>query len=103
MGCGKLHILLIACNSFRQTCNGFRIFFQNHVLQRILLAQVAGFEHIELAHLHIQIALFDDKRIAGGQGFDLRVTEGCFVHIVCHTHRRFGGHNLRNEFLLVLY
>ena len=103
MGCGKLHILLIACNSFRQPGNGFRVFLQHHIFQSIFLAQVAGFEHIELAYLHVQIALFNDKRIAGGQGLNLGVTEGRFVHIVCHTHRRFGGHNLSDEFLLVFH
>ena len=103
MGCGKLHILLIPCNPFRQPGNCFRVFLQHHVLQSVFLAQVAGLEHIELAHLHIQIALLNDKRIAGGQGLDFGVTEGRFVHIVCHTHRRFGGHNLRNEFLLVFH
>ena len=103
MCCGKLHILLIPCNPFLQPGNGFRVFLQHHVLQCIFLAQITGFEHIELAHLHIQIALFDDKRIAGGQRLDFGVTEGRFIHIVCHTHRRFGGHNLRNEFLLVFH
>ncbi len=69
----KPDVLLITGDSFFQPGNGFRVFPQHHILQRIFLAQVAGFEYIQLADLHIQIALFNDKGIAGGQRLDFGV------------------------------
>ena len=75
----------------------------HQLLQSIHLIQVAGLEHIQPCHFHIQIALFDDKGIAGGQRLDLGIAQGGFIHIIRNADRGFAGHNLSDKFLLVLY
>ena len=64
---------------------------------------MAGFQHIQLRYFHIQITLFNDKRVAGGQRLDLGIGERRFINIVGHTDGRFRGHDLRDKLLLVLY
>ena len=102
MGFRQLHIFFIACNSLCQSGNLCWIFAVYQFLQSIHLIQVAGLEHIQPCHLHIQIAFFDDKWVAGGQRLDLRIAQGGFVHIIRHADRGFAGHDLSNKFLLVL-
>ena len=64
---------------------------------------MAGFQHIQPRHLHIQVALFNDKRVAGGQRLDLRIAEGGFIHIIRHTDGSLAGHDLSDKLLLVLH
>ena len=99
----QLYIFFIACNSLRQPGDLCRIFAVYQFLQSIHLIQVAGLEHIQPCHLHIQIALFNDKRVAGGQSLDLGIAQGGFVHIIRHADRGFAGHDLSDKLLLVLY
>ena len=61
---------------------------------------MAGTEHIQLADLHIQIALFNDLWVSCGQRLDLGIGKRRFVHILCRTGWQFGGHDLGNEPLL---
>ena len=63
---------------------------------------MVGFQHFQFRHLHIQVHLFLDERISGAQCLDLRIRQSLLVYIITGTHRGFGGHNLRDESLLVL-
>ena len=101
-GCQRL-VLFIACNPFGEARDLLRVFTQHQFLQGVHLVQIAGLEHIQLCHLHIQVALFNDKRVSGGQRLDLGIAESRFVHIVRHTDGGFAGHDLGDEFLLVLH
>ena len=103
MGRRQRHILLITRNPFRKPGDLLRVLAVHQLLQGIYLVQVAGFQHIQPRHLHIQVALLDNKRVAGGQRLDLGIAEGGFVHIIRHTDRSLAGHNLGDELLLVLY
>ena len=79
-----------------------REIFQQLILQPVLLALVVCFQHFQSCHIHIQIHLFPDQRIARAQRFDLRIGKGLLIHIVTGAYRRFTGHDLADEFLLVL-
>ena len=103
MGFRQLHISFIARNSLCQSGDLCRIFAVYQFFQRIHLIQVAGLEHIQPCYLHIQIAFFDNKGIAGGKRLDLGIAQGGFIHIIRHADRGFAGHDLSDKFLLVLY
>ena len=60
-------------------------------------------QHIQLGYLHIQIALFDNQRVAGGKGFDFRIAQCGFIHIIRNTGWGLAGHNLGDKLLLVLH
>lgn len=64
---------------------------------------MVGFHQLQTGDLHIQVHAFLDTGVTGTQSLDLRKGEGCFVHIVAASHRRFGSHDLADEFLLVLH
>ena len=54
-------------------------------------------------NLHIQIHALLDTGVSGAQGLDLGKGQRRFVHIIAASDRRFGGHNLADEFLFVLH
>ena len=80
-----------------------RIVFQRFVLHFILHGGVVGFQHFQLRHLHIQLHLLPDTVVSGSQGLDLGIGEGGGVHILSGPGGGFAGHNLTDEFLLVLH
>ena len=88
----------IACLLF----NLSRKVFQELILHAVLLALVVSFQHFQPCYINIQVHLFLDERITGAQCFDLRIGECLLIHIVTGTNRRFGGHDLRDKFLLIL-
>ena len=53
------------------------------------------------AQLNIQIHLFLDVGISRCQRFDFCIGQRGIVHIITGTDRRFRGHDLRDEFLLI--
>ena len=67
MGLRRRHILFIARNGFGEFSYFSRVLPQHQIFQSEPLIQVIGFQHIQLADLHIQIALFDNQRVAGGK------------------------------------
>ena len=79
-----------------------REFGQQLVLQPEFLALVVCFQDPEFCHLHVQVHLFFDERIAGTQRLDLRIGESLLVHILTGAHRAFAGHDLGDKPLLVL-
>ena len=103
VGRRQRHILLIIRNQLREPGDLLRVLAVHQLLQGIYLIQVAGFQHIEPRHLHIQVAFLDNKRVSGGQCFDFRIAESGFVHIIRHTDRGLAGHNLSDKLLLVLH
>ena len=62
LGVGRYqrHILLITLDPFREPGDFLRVLAVHQLLQRIYLVQVAGFQHIQPRHLHIQVALLDN-------------------------------------------
>ena len=60
VGRRQRHILLIARDPFREPGDLLRVLAVHQLLQRIYLVQVAGFQHIQSRHLHIQVALLDN-------------------------------------------
>ena len=64
---------------------------------------MVGLQQLQPGHVHIQIHAFLDARVPGAQGLDLGKGKRRLVHIVAASHRAFTGHDLRNEFLLVLH
>ena len=54
------HILLIALDPFCEPGDFLRVLAVHQLLQGIYLVQVAGFQHIQPRHLHIQVALLDN-------------------------------------------
>ena len=62
LGVGRYqrHILLITLDPFREPGDLLRVLAVHQLLQRIYLVQVAGFQHIQPRHLHIQVALLDN-------------------------------------------
>mgnify|MGYP000665293672 CR=1 FL=1 len=91
-----LNRLLILGNLLRQRLNDL-------ILQGVPLAEVVGFQEPETLHINVQVHLLPDEGIASAQGLDLRIGKGGLVHVLAGAHRGFGGHDLRNEFLLVLH
>ena len=73
------------------------------VLQLILLALMGRFHDFQPGHVHIQLHALLDAGVPGTQGLDLGIGQRRLVHILAGTHRGFRGHDLRNEFLLVLH
>ena len=88
----------IACLLF----NLSREVFQELIFHAVLLTLVVSFQHLQPCHINVQVHLFLDERITGTQRLDLRIGQSLLVHIVTGANWRFGGHNLRNELLLVL-
>lgn len=73
------------------------------VLQLVLLPVVVGFEELELGYRRLQLGLFLDAGVAGGEGLDLGVGEGGFVHVLAAPGGALGGHHLPDELLLCLH
>ena len=76
---------------------------QHIVLHLELLALMVRFQDAQAGHVNVQVHLLPDEGIASAQGLDLRIGKGGLVHVLAGAHRGFGGHDLRNEFLLVLH
>ena len=70
-GTGTIYNDRLTGNLFFQLRYLCRVSAVHHILQRKPLIQVVDFQHIQLADFHIQIALLNDQRIAGGKSFDL--------------------------------
>ena len=80
-----------------------RKIFQKVVLHLELLALVGRLHNFELGHVHIQLHALFDTGVSGAQGLDLRIGQRRLIHILTGPGRGFAGHDLRNEFLLVLH
>ena len=102
IGFDGLNVRFIAVDISGLLLNLSREVFQELILQSILLALVVSFQHFQSCHINVQIHLFLNQRITGTQSFDLRIRQSLFIHIVAGANRRFRGHNLTNELLLVL-
>ena len=97
------YIGLIARNALLCFGNIFRESLADCILERVPLAQMVGFQQLQLGHLNVQIHLFLDHRVAAGQCLDLGIRKRLFVYIFGGTDRRFAGHDLRYKFLLALH
>src|ERR1035441_7743797 len=62
-----------------------------------LLIGVDGAQLVELADLRIDLYLFDDGRITGGNRLDLRVREGASLEVLRRADRGFSPHHLLDE------
>ena len=60
VGRRQRQILLITRDPFREPGDLLRVLAVHQLLQGIYLVQVAGFQHIQPRHLHIQVALLDN-------------------------------------------
>ena len=97
-----LNVRFKAMNIASLLFNLSREVFQELILHAVLLALVVSFQHFQPCHINVQVHLFLNERITGTQRLDLRIGQSLLVHIVTRTNRRFGGHDLGNELLLVL-
>ena len=79
------------------------VVFQRLILHLILHGGVVGLQHFQLRHLHVQVHLFPNPVVPGGKSLDLGVGQGGGVHILGGPGGGFAGHNLTDEFLLVLH
>ena len=77
--------------------------FEQIVLKTELLALVVCLHQLQARHIHIQVHFLFYPVVSGAQRLDLRIGKGCFVHVLTGAHRGFGGHDLRDEFLLVFH
>ena len=77
--------------------------FTDAVLQRVTLAQVVGFQKLQLGNLDVQIRFLFDHGVAAGQRLDFGVGKRLLIHILSRTHRTFAGHDLGNKFLFALH
>ena len=64
---------------------------------------MVSFHQLQTRNLHIQIHALLDTGVSGAQGLDLGKGQRRFVHIIAGADRRFRGHNLADEFLLVFH
>ncbi|CUO68611.1 Uncharacterised protein [Flavonifractor plautii] len=103
MGGQGLHILLKSGDKALALLNLLREMAQHIVLHLELLALMVRFQDAQAGHVNVQVHLLPDEGIASAQGLDLRIGKGGLVHVLAGAHRGFGGHDLRNEFLLVLH
>ena len=78
-------------------------YFHQLVLQAVLLALVVGLHELQTGYLHVQVHTLLDARVPGAQGLDLGKGKRRFIHIITGAHRTFAGHDLADEFLLVLH
>ena len=62
-----------------------------------LLVGMNGAQLVELADFRIDLDLFNDGRIAGGDCLDLRVGESAAVEVLGRANRRFSPHHLLDE------
>ena len=83
--------------------NLLREVLQQPVFQPVLLALVIRLHQAKAGYIHIQVHLFLDGRITGAERLDLRIGQGGFVNILTGAYRTFAGHDLGDEFLLVLH
>ena len=97
------YIGLIARNALLCFGNIFRESLADCILERVPLAQMVGFQQLQLGHLNVQIHLFLDHRVAAGQRLDLGIRKRLLIHIFGGANRRFAGHDLRYKFLLALH
>ena len=97
------YIGLIARNALLCFGNIFRESLADCILERVPLAQMVGFQQLQLGHLNVQIHLFLYHRVAAGQRLDLGIRKRLLIHIFGGANRRFAGHDLRYKFLLALH
>ncbi len=63
----------------------------------ILLLGMGGAQPGEPDQLGIHLGLFDDKRIAGSDGFDLGIGQRGGIHVFKPAHGHVAGHHLGDE------
>lgn len=93
----------IACDSFLQSFDFGGIGFEDFVLQLIPLAQMTGFQGFQLAHLCGEIAMVNDFGVACGKRLNFGVVQRNLVNLLHDARQGFGGENLPNIPLFVLY
>ena len=103
MSCQNLQVRFKALDKALVLFNLLREVFEQLVLQTILLALVVGFHQLQAGYLYIQIHTLFDTGVSGTQSLDLGKGKRCFIHIIAGAHRRFRGHDLADEFLLILH
>ena len=103
MGGQGLHVLLKSGDKALALPDLLREVAQHIVLHLELLALMVRFQNAQAGHINVEVHLLPDERIARAQGFDLRIGKGGLVHVLAGAHRGFGGHNLRDELLLILH
>ena len=96
-----LHICFQTGDGIFRRFNLLREVTQKIVLQLILLTLMAGAHQPQAGNVHIQVHLFLDALVTGAERLDLCVGQRRFVNVLTGAYRRFGGHNLRDESLLI--
>ena len=96
-----LHICFQTGDGIFRCFNLLREVTQKIVLLLILLTLMAGAHQPQAGNVHIQVHLFLDALVTGTQRLDLCVGQRRFVNVLTGAYRRFGGHNLRDESLLI--
>ena len=101
--CIFFHISGKTFDTFLENSDLMRIMLCNIVLHAVLLTGMICLHQFQFRYLNIEIHLFFYVRITCGKCLDLRIGKCRFVHILTASYRRFAGHNLSDEFLLILY
>ena len=70
--------------------------------QPVFLTGMVCLHQFQLRYLNIEIHFFFYVRITCGKCLDLCIGKCRFIHILTASYRRFTGHNLSDEFLLIL-
>ena len=79
-----------------------REIFHQLIFQSVLLALMVCFQHFQSCNIYIQVHFLLDLRVSCTKCLDLRIRKSLFIHIITGTNRRFAGHNLADELLLIL-
>jgi hypothetical protein len=98
----RLHIRLDVGDGLLRTGNLLGIVFQQVVLHAELLVLMVRPHDFQPCDLRVQLHALLDAGIARAQGLDLGVGQGRLVHVLAGAQRRPAGHDLADEFLLIL-
>ena len=79
-----------------------REIFHQLILQSVLLALMVSFQHLQPCNIYIQVHFFLDLRVSCTKCLDLRIGKCLLIHIITGANRRFAGHDLADELLLIL-
>ena len=97
------HISSKAFDTFLENSDLMRIMLCDVILQPVFLTGMVCLHQFQLRYLNIEIHLFLYVGISCGKCLDLCIGKCRFIHILTASYRRFTGHDLSDEFLLILY
>ena len=98
-----MHIRSKTIDPLLENSDLLRVMLGNVIFQTVFLACMVRLHQFQLRYLNVQIHLFLDIWVACGKCLYLCIGKCRFIHIFAASHRGFTGHDLADEFLLVLY